>query len=97
MTHKKDEDIDDDREIVTKDMIEEARSDLLSAQSLYESCIAARKTAVVEIDKARQTLGALEGLLQQTIFLESEAKKRVLQFKDRHIALIEARAKRLDS
>jgi PIN domain nuclease of toxin-antitoxin system len=97
MSDKKDEDKAQERDIVTKDMVEDARAELVSAQSFYESCIAARKTAVSETEKARSTLGSLEALLQQTIILEGEAKRRVLEFKDRYLALVLAQSKELDS
>ena len=94
---KKDEDKIQEREVVTEDMVEEARIELGQAQSFYDSCVETRKTAVAETEKARSVLGALEALLQQTIFLEGEAKKRVLEAKDRYLDLVIAKSRELDS
>ena len=89
--------IEEDRDVVTKEIVEEARTELVTAQAFYESCVAARKTTIFETEKARKTVGALEALLQQTIALESEARKRVLEYKDRYSALVLQQSKELDS
>lgn len=97
MADEEEKKIEEDREVVTKEMVEEARTELVNAQAFYESCVAARKTAIFETEKARKTVGALESLLQQTIALESEARKRVLEYKDRYLALMSEQSKELDS